>query len=140
MMMIFSVGAIEPQFYQILLEKLEASDDELPQFDNFDELKLKLGEIFASKTRDEWSEIFGMFLHHCTLNGWIIFFTQTALMLVLCLCWRRKRLGHIITTRLGAHSCHQVTSSDETILLLSPPAHRNAPARPPAEQDTSHTL
>ena len=67
-MMIFSVGAIEPQFYQILLEKLEASDDELPQFDNFDELKLKLGEIFASKTRDEWSEIFGMFLHHCTLN------------------------------------------------------------------------
>ena len=68
--MIFSVGAIEPQFYQILLEKLEASDDELPQFDNFDELKLKLGEIFASKTRDEWSEIFGMFLlHYCTLYG-----------------------------------------------------------------------
>ena len=69
MMMIFSVGAIEPQFYKILLEKLEASDDELPQFDNFDELKLKLGEIFASKTRDEWSEIFGILLHYCTLYG-----------------------------------------------------------------------
>jgi len=53
-----SVGAIEPQFYQILLEKLEASDDELPQFDNFDELKLKLSAIFAQKTRDEWSAIF----------------------------------------------------------------------------------
>ena len=66
----FSVGAIEPQFYQILLDKLETSDDELPQFDNFDELKLKLGKIFASKTRDEWSEIFGMFLlHYCTLYG-----------------------------------------------------------------------
>ena len=61
-----SVGAIEPQFYQILLEKLEASDDELPQFDNFDELKLKLGDIFARKTRDEWSEIFGMFWFHYT--------------------------------------------------------------------------
>ena len=65
-----SVGAIEPQFYQILLEKLEISDDELPQFDNFDELKLKLGNIFACKTRDEWSEIFGK--HHeiikCRIN------------------------------------------------------------------------
>ena len=59
----FSVGAIEPQFYQILLEKLEVSDDELPQFDNFDELKLKLGDIFARKTRDEWSDIFGMVLY-----------------------------------------------------------------------------
>ena len=53
-----SVGAIEPQFYQTFLDKLGVSDDDLPQFDNFDELKVKLGDIFASKTRDEWSEIF----------------------------------------------------------------------------------
>ena len=130
MMMIFSVGAIEPQFYKILLEKLEASDDELPQFDNFDELKLKLGEIFATKTRDEWSEIFGMFLRHCTLNGWIIFFPQTELTLVLSLCWKRKKLAPIITTKLGAHSFHQVTSSDDTILLL--PSPQECPDPPPS--------
>jgi len=53
-----SVGAIEPQFYKTLLEKLEISSDDLPQFDDFDELKAKLANIFATKTRDEWSEIF----------------------------------------------------------------------------------
>ena len=53
-----SVGAIEPQFYQIFLDKLGVSDDDLPQFDNFDELKVKLGGIFAQKTQLEWSEIF----------------------------------------------------------------------------------
>jgi len=53
-----SVGAIEPQFYQEMLEKLGTSDDDLPQFDDFDQLKLKLAEIFSEKTRDEWSEIF----------------------------------------------------------------------------------
>merc|ERR1719422_1683830 len=34
-----SVGAIEPQFYNVLLEKLEVSEDDLPQFDDFDQLK-----------------------------------------------------------------------------------------------------
>ena len=53
-----SVGAIEPQFYNIFLDKLGVSDDDLPQFDNFDELKVKLGEIFSKKTQAEWSEIF----------------------------------------------------------------------------------
>ena len=53
-----SVGAIEPNFYQILLENLEVSEEDLPQFDNFDELKLKLRDIFSCKTRDDWSEIF----------------------------------------------------------------------------------
>ena len=41
-----------------MLEKLGISDDDLPQFDNFDQLKLRLAEIFSEKTRDEWSEIF----------------------------------------------------------------------------------
>ena len=54
-----SVGAIEPHFYQLLLDGLGVTDEELPQFDDFDQLKAKLAEIFAQKTRDEWTEIFG---------------------------------------------------------------------------------
>ena len=42
----------------MLLEKLEISEDDLPQFDDFDQLKLKLADIFLQKTRDEWSAIF----------------------------------------------------------------------------------
>merc|ERR1712096_228257 len=44
--------------YNILLEKLNISDDDLPQFDDFDEMKIKLAKIFSQKTRDEWCEIF----------------------------------------------------------------------------------
>ena len=54
-----SVGAIEPQFYQRLLEGLGVTDDELPQFEDFDKLKAKLADIFSKKTRAEWTEIFG---------------------------------------------------------------------------------
>jgi len=52
------VGALEPQFYNILQDKLNVSDDELPQFDDFDEMKEKLAKIFIKKTRDEWCSIF----------------------------------------------------------------------------------
>jgi len=52
------VGALEPQFYNILQDKLNVSDDQLPQFDDFDEMKEKLAEIFIKKTRDEWCSIF----------------------------------------------------------------------------------
>jgi len=52
------VGALEPQFYNILQDKLNVSDDELPQFDDFDEMKEKLAKIFSMKTRDEWCSIF----------------------------------------------------------------------------------
>jgi len=52
------VGALEPQFYNLLLEKLNITDDDLPQFDDFDEMKVKLAKIFSKKTRDEWCEIF----------------------------------------------------------------------------------
>ena len=54
-----SVGAIEPQFYQRLLEGLGVTDDELPQFEDFDKLKANLADIFSKKTRAEWTEIFG---------------------------------------------------------------------------------
>ena len=53
-----SVGCIEPQFYQTFLEKLGLSDDDLPQFDDFDELKVKVANIFRGKTRAEWCEVF----------------------------------------------------------------------------------
>jgi len=52
------VGALEPQFYKIMQDKLNVSDDELPQFDDFDEMKEKLSKIFSEKTRDEWCTIF----------------------------------------------------------------------------------
>jgi len=52
------VGALEPQFYKIMQDKLNVNDDELPQFDDFDEMKEKLAKIFSEKTRDEWCTIF----------------------------------------------------------------------------------
>merc|ERR1712059_121850 len=53
-----SVGCIEPQFYNTFIQKLGLTDDDLPQFDDFDELKEKLAEIFRKKTREEWCRIF----------------------------------------------------------------------------------
>ncbi|HTN99855.1 MAG TPA: CaiB/BaiF CoA-transferase family protein [Microthrixaceae bacterium] len=61
-----SIGAIEPQFYAELLRytdleaRYQASGKELPhQMDqaHWPEMKENLAEIFATKTRDEWSEI-----------------------------------------------------------------------------------
>ena len=49
-----AVGALEPQFYNVLLNKLGLTDEELPQFEDFDEMKLKLGEIFRSRTQAQW--------------------------------------------------------------------------------------
>ena len=49
-----AVGALEPQFYNVLLNKLGLTDEELPQFEDFDEMKLKLGDIFSSRTQAQW--------------------------------------------------------------------------------------
>jgi alpha-methylacyl-CoA racemase len=54
-----SVGALEPQFYAELLTRLgltEAPDREDPR--QWAELRTRLAAAFASKTRDEWAEIF----------------------------------------------------------------------------------
>lgn len=57
-----SIGAIEQQFYALLRQKLGLEKD--PAFDaqmhpaKWSELKSKLAEIFATKTRLEWDEIF----------------------------------------------------------------------------------
>jgi alpha-methylacyl-CoA racemase len=52
-----SIGAIEPQFYSLLLEKLGLSPEDLPgQMDRsaWPELKSRFAAIFRTKTRDEW--------------------------------------------------------------------------------------
>jgi len=51
------IGPIEPKFYRLLLEKLEIEDEEFKkQYDarRWPELKVKLQELFLSRTRDEW--------------------------------------------------------------------------------------
>ena len=56
-----SVGSIEPQFYALLLEKTGLEGDEweghLQNRDRWPELKVKLAEVFRTRTRDEWCEI-----------------------------------------------------------------------------------
>ena len=55
-----SIGSIEPQFYALMLEKAGIEDQFFhPQTDedNWPQLKERLGEIFKTKTRDEWCEI-----------------------------------------------------------------------------------
>jgi len=53
-----SVGALEPQFYRLLLEKcgLTGQGLEQAQFDVADwpRLKVKFAELFRTRTRDEW--------------------------------------------------------------------------------------
>lgn len=57
-----SVGAIEPQFYAALLQGVGLADD--PDFarqmdqSTWPELKERLAEIIATRTRDEWAAIF----------------------------------------------------------------------------------
>ena len=53
-----AVGAIEPQFYAVLLNKLGLTEDELPHMENFEINKRKMTEIFKTKTQDEWCNIF----------------------------------------------------------------------------------
>jgi alpha-methylacyl-CoA racemase len=57
-----AVGAIEPQFYVVLLEKLALDAATLPDRDdpaNWPELRRRFAEAFARKSRDEWCAILG---------------------------------------------------------------------------------
>ena len=57
-----SIGSIEPQFYALLLEKTGINDPEFQkQHDRsaWPELRQKLANVIAQKTRDEWTEIMG---------------------------------------------------------------------------------
>jgi alpha-methylacyl-CoA racemase len=56
-----SVGALEPQFYTDLLRGLGLADQDLPrQMDRADwpALRARFTEVFASRTRAEWSAVF----------------------------------------------------------------------------------
>ncbi len=55
-----SIGSIEPQFYELLLEKTGLKGQNLPaQMDRttWGDLKTRLEGVFKSKTRDEWCAI-----------------------------------------------------------------------------------
>jgi len=57
-----TVGAIEPKFYALLLEKLELTEDPLfrKQMDqsNWPNAKARFVEIFAQRNRDDWCALF----------------------------------------------------------------------------------
>jgi len=56
-----AIGSIEPQFYAVLLEKLEISDPKFQDQHNRDkwpELKTIIRNKIKDKTRDEWADIF----------------------------------------------------------------------------------
>jgi alpha-methylacyl-CoA racemase len=54
-----SIGALEPRFYRLLLDKLGCPPEELPQADvtRWPDGKTRLAEIFRTRTRDEWCRI-----------------------------------------------------------------------------------
>ncbi len=55
-----SIGSIEPQFYALLIEKMELDPEEFKAQNNREKwpgFKQKLKELFKTKTRDEWCEI-----------------------------------------------------------------------------------
>ncbi|MCV7357502.1 CaiB/BaiF CoA transferase family protein [Mycolicibacterium fluoranthenivorans] len=57
----FAIGAIEPQFYAELLAKLGLDQAELPgqnDMARWEELRTTFTEVFKTKTRDEWAQIF----------------------------------------------------------------------------------
>ncbi|GAB3375426.1 CoA transferase [Spongiibacter taiwanensis] len=55
-----AIGPIEPQFYQLLKEKMGLSEDLFGDQNNqekWPELKDRLAEIFKTRSRDEWCEL-----------------------------------------------------------------------------------
>jgi alpha-methylacyl-CoA racemase len=55
-----SIGAIEPQFYTLLMDKLGLCDDEVPTRDDprsWPELSTRLEQLFKTRSRDEWCEL-----------------------------------------------------------------------------------
>lgn len=56
-----AVGAIEPQFYQLLIKGLGLASDELPDqmsMTDWPEMKRKFADVFAKKTKAEWCQVF----------------------------------------------------------------------------------
>jgi alpha-methylacyl-CoA racemase len=55
-----SVGALEPQFYDVFVELLGIKDTAPDRYDpeHTDELRKLIAERFATRTQDEWAEVF----------------------------------------------------------------------------------
>ncbi|MFE9788325.1 CaiB/BaiF CoA transferase family protein [Nocardia salmonicida] len=56
-----AVGAVEPHFYAELLDRLGLASAELPaqyDLDSAEDLRTALAEVFATKSREEWSAVF----------------------------------------------------------------------------------
>lgn len=56
-----AVGALEPQFYQLLVKGLGLKSDELPNqmsMADWPEMKKKFAAVFATKTKAEWCRVF----------------------------------------------------------------------------------
>lgn len=56
-----AVGAVEPQFYKLLIKGLGLKSDELPNqmsMTDWPEMKRRFAEVFAKKTKEEWCQIF----------------------------------------------------------------------------------
>ena len=53
-----AVGAVESQFYALLLQGLGLTEEQAPHFANFEESKKLFTNIFKSKTQAEWCKIF----------------------------------------------------------------------------------
>ncbi|KAK7484548.1 hypothetical protein BaRGS_00024180 [Batillaria attramentaria] len=58
-----SVGALEPQFYKALLKGLNIDPADMHQFEDPAKMRKTFQEVFKTKTRDEWAEVFS---HHDT--------------------------------------------------------------------------
>ena len=56
-----AVGAVEKRFYDMLLQRLGLGGADLPDQNDgtrWDELRARLAQVFASKTREEWTRVF----------------------------------------------------------------------------------
>lgn len=56
-----AVGCVEPQFFSEMLRLLEIDETSVPgqlEFDRWPELRERLAGTFASRSRDEWAELF----------------------------------------------------------------------------------
>jgi alpha-methylacyl-CoA racemase len=56
-----AVGAVEKRFYDMLLQRLGLAGAGLPDQNDrgrWDELRARLAQVFASKTREEWTRVF----------------------------------------------------------------------------------
>lgn len=54
-----SIGPVEPQFYALLLDKLDLDPAEHPHFDkaHWPEMKERFTKLFKTRTRDEWCDL-----------------------------------------------------------------------------------